>query len=182
MSIRSLRSASPLATVLAVVLFAAGCAGDEATDDAPADDAPAEDAPAEDDTDEDEPTGDGGYDVEEQPGDAAAVLVSPADGDTVTSPVPLEMSAEAVDIVPADAPEVGEAHLHVIVDAGCAETGELIPGPSDEAAAEGYNHFGDGSTEGEIELEPGEYELCVQLADGVHRAFGETQVVSITVE
>lgn len=152
-----------VALLLAVALFAAACGAEDAPD-APDD------------------AGEGGYAFDEQPGAAAATLTSPVDGDTVSSPVPVEMSGENVDIVAAGAPEVGEAHLHVIVDTGCIEPGELIPGPSDEATADGYNHFGDGSTEGEIELEPGEYELCVQLADGVHRAFGETQVIEVTVE
>jgi hypothetical protein len=151
---------SRVAVLLAAALFAAACGAEDPPEDAD----------------------EGGYSFDEQPEAAAAMLTSPVDGDTVSSPVPVELSADAVDIVAAGAPEAGEAHLHVIVDTGCVETGELIPGPSDEATADGYNHFGDGSTEGEIELEPGEYELCVQLADGVHRAFGETEVIEITVE
>lgn len=162
---RSESGRSRVALVLAAALFAAACGAQDAPDDESPDDA-----------------GEGGYAFDEQPEAAAAMLASPVDGDTVSSPVPVEMSAEAVDIVAAGAPEVGEAHLHVIVDTGCFETGELIPGPSDEATADGYNHFGDGSTEGEIELDPGEHELCVQLADGVHRAFGEPQVIEVTVE
>lgn len=153
-------SGGRVALVLVAALFAAACGAEEVADDA----------------------GEGGYVFDEQPEDATAMLMTPADADTVNSPVRVEMSAEAVDIVAAGAPEEGEAHLHVIVDAGCVETGELIPGPSDEAAADGYNHFGDGSTEGEIDLEPGVYEWCVQLADGVHRAFGGTQVIEVTVE
>jgi hypothetical protein len=180
-----------LAALLVVAMVAVACADDDTTDDgvddteevdeaAEADDEAAE---ADDDAAEaDDEATENGYEFDEQPDDAAAMLEQPADGDTVSSPVPVEMAAEGVDIVPAGAPEVGEAHLHVIVDTGCVETGELIPGPSDEATADGYIHFGDGSTSGEIDLEPGEYELCVQLADGVHRAFGETQVIQITVE
>lgn len=124
----------------------------------------------------------GDYDIADQPDDAAAAFVSPADGDTVSGPVTVELAAEGVDIVPADAPAAGEAHLHVIVDQGCVDDGEIIPGPSDEATADGFNHYGDGSMGGDIELEPGDHELCVQLADGVHRAFGETETITITVE
>jgi hypothetical protein len=122
------------------------------------------------------------YDIGDQPADAAATFVTPADGDTVTSPVAVEMAAEGVDIVPADAPAVGEAHFHILVDIGCAETGEFLPGPSDEAIEQGYYHFGDGSTETELDLEPGTYELCLQLADGVHAAYGQTDTIEITVE
>jgi hypothetical protein len=107
--------------------------------------------------------------------------VSPSDGETVSSPVGVEMAADGVEIVPAGERVAGEGHLHVLVDIGCADPGELLPGPSDEAIADGYHHFGDGSTEGDIELEPGTYELCLQLADGAHQAFGEPDTIEITV-
>ena len=122
------------------------------------------------------------YDVSQQPTDAAASFVTPSDGDTVGAPVQVGMAAEGVDIVPADAPVVGEGHFHINVDIGCVDEGEVVPGPSEEATEEGYLHFGDGSTEAELDLEPGTYELCLQLADGVHRAFGETHTITVTVE
>lgn len=143
----------------AFVLLAAGCG-------------------AADDADE---VADDEYDISAQP-DAAASFVTPSDGDTTGSPVAIEMAAEGVEIVPVDAPAVGEAHFHVVVDAGCVEEGDFFPGPSDEAEADGYFHFGDGSTETELELEPGTHELCLQLADAVHAAFGTPETIQITVE
>jgi hypothetical protein len=70
----------------------------------------------------------------------------------------------------------------VTVDIGCYDTGETIPGPSDEDEAEGRFHLGDGSDSRELDLEPGTYELCVQLADGLHVAYGETETIEVTVE
>jgi hypothetical protein len=121
------------------------------------------------------------YTVTAQP-DAAATFVSPSDGDTVSSPLTVELAAEGIELVPAGEPLAGEGHLHVLADIGCYETGEVIPGPSDEDEAEGRFHLGDGSDTREITLEPGDYELCVQLADGVHTAFGETETIAVTVE
>jgi hypothetical protein len=92
------------------------------------------------------------------------------------------MEAEGVTIVPAGPAAVGEAHFHIMVDIGCVAGGEFIPGPSDDATAQGYRHFGTGVSAAELELEPGEYELCLQLADGVHQAFGATDTITITVE
>lgn len=117
-----------------------------------------------------------GYDITDQPADAAARFVTPQDGDTVTSPVQVEMAADGVEIVPAGEPAVGEGHFHVLVDVGCVDDGTAVP------SEEGYNHFGDGSTTTELELEPGTYELCLQLGDGTHLAFGETDVITVTVE
>jgi hypothetical protein len=128
------------------------------------------------------PDNDVEYSVDDQPDNAAASFVSPSDGDTVSSPVAIAMAAEGVEIVPAGPPAVGEGHFHVAVDIGCIDEGELIPGPSEEAEAMGHYHFGDGSTEAELDLEPGDYELCVQLADGIHVAYGDTETINITVE
>ena len=137
-------------------------------------------------TDEDDGVADdadnGEYSVEDQPDDAAASFVSPSDGDTVSSPVTVELAAEGVELAEADAPVVGEGHLHVMADIGCYDEGEFIPGPSDEDEAEGRFHLGDGSDSREIDLEPGEYELCVQLGDGIHTAFGDTETITVTVE
>ena len=153
-----------IVVAVVLVLGLAACGNDD--DDAVVDDPPPVDAE---------------YSIDDQPDDAAARWVSPSDGDTVSSPVSVEMAADGIEIVPADNPVAGEGHLHILVDIGCADPGEILPGPSDQAAADGYLHFGDGSTSGEIELEPGTYELCLQLADGVHRAFGATDTIEITV-
>lgn len=122
------------------------------------------------------------YSIEEQPAAATASFVSPTDGDTVSSPFSVELAAGEVELTPVGAPAVGEAHLHVTADLGCYDTGERIPGPSDEDEAEGRFHLGDGSDGREIDLEPGTHELCVQLADGIHTAFGETETITVTVE
>ena len=118
----------------------------------------------------------------DQPDEAAATFVTPSDGDIVTSPVTVEMLAEGIDIVAAGDRAVGEGHFHIMVDTGCVENGAFVPGPSEQAEAEGHYHFGDGSTQAELELEPGTYELCLQLGDGVHQAFGATDRIQITVE
>ena len=151
-----------------------GCIGEDDTDD---------EEPTDDDTDDEEPVDDDEeVTVDDQPDDAAAMFVTPEDGDTVESPVEFEAEVEGVELAPAGEAVEGEGHLHILVDQDCFEDGETIPGPSDEAEEDGIYHWGDGQSEGEIDLEPGEYDLCLQLADGPHRAFGETDEISITVE
>ena len=125
---------------------------------------------------------DAAYSLEQQPDDAQASFVSPQDGDTVTAPFTVELEAEGVDLAAAGAPVVGEGHLHVMADIGCYAAGETIPGPSDEDEAEGRFHLGDGSDSREIDIEPGTYDLCVQIADGPHTAFGQTETITVTVE
>jgi len=124
---------------------------------------------------------DNGYDVSDQP-DAAAIFVSPMDGDTVSTTFTVELAVTGVTLTPVGTPAIGEGHLHVMADIGCFGDGELIPGPSPDDEAEGIFHLGDGSDSREITLEPGTYELCVQLGDGAHQAFGDTQTITVTVE
>lgn len=121
------------------------------------------------------------YSVEAQPA-ASASFISPVDGETVSSPFTVVLAADGITLTPAGIPAVGEAHLHVLADIGCYPTGESIPGPSEQDEAAGRFHLGDGSDSREIVLPPGTYELCVQLADGVHTAFGSTQTITVTVE
>ena len=154
--------------LFAVLILALAACADDATEEVEADDA-TEEVEADD------------YSVDDQP-DAAASFVSPSDGDTVTSPFTVELAADGIELAPAGEPAVGEGHQHVMVDIGCYDSGESIPGPSDGDEAEGRFHLGDGSDSREIDLEPGTYELCVQLADGIHQAFGSTETITITVE
>lgn len=148
-----------ITALLAVLVLALAACGDEAAEEPASDECSVADQP-----------------------DAEASFVSPSDGDTVSSPFTVELAADGVDLVPAGIPVVGEGHLHVMADIGCYGDGEVISGPSDEDEAEGRFHLGDGSNSREIDLEPGTYELCVQLGDGVHQAFGSPQTITVTVE
>ncbi len=148
------------------VVGLSGCLGDD-------DEEPPAEAP-EDDPDE--------YSLDDQPADAAAMFVSPEDGATVSSPVSFEGTVEGIELAPAGDPAVGEGHLHVLVDHETFETGEVIPGPSESAEDRGIYHWGDGQSDGDIELEPGEYTVSLQIADGPHRAYGEPDEITITVE
>ena len=101
------------------------------------------------------------------------------DGDTIRAPALVQWSAENFTIEPAGEVRAGAGHLHVMVNTGCVPAGEIVP--SDET----HLHFGKAQTEAELALAPGEYTLCLQAADGEHRALegeGMTQVINITVE
>lgn len=159
-----------LPLLVGLLVAAAGC--DTGADDPVLEGDPADTESADDD----------GYAVEDQPDGAAVFVTSPDAGATVGSPVELEFEAEGVELAEAGEPAVGEGHVHVLVDRGCPELGEAIPGPDEEAEAEGIFHLGDGSSTTDLELDPGEHELCVQLGDGAHQAFGATDELQLTVE
>jgi hypothetical protein len=106
-------------------------------------------------------------------------FVSPADGESVTSPVHVTMGAENFIIEPAGVRNPGAGHLHIIVDAECIKPNQDIP--KDET----HLHFPNGELEADLDLAPGTHTLCLQAGDGYHTAlFGEgmTQTITITVE
>ena len=94
--------------------------------------------------------------------DARVFFISPADGDTVNNPIRVVFGTEGMTVVPAgnDMPHSG--HHHLLIDTELPELG--MPIPKDEH----HVHFGDGSTETEITLEPGEHTLQLLLRAHLH--------------
>ena len=93
---------------------------------------------------------------------ATVFFISPADGDTVSNPVRVVFGIEGMEVVPAgeNAPHTG--HHHLLIDTGLPDLG--LPIPKDAQ----HVHFGDGSTETEITLEPGQHTLQMLLGDHLH--------------
>ena len=96
------------------------------------------------------------------PEGARVFFVSPADGATVSNPVKIVFGIEGMSVAPAgdDTPHSG--HHHIIIDAELPDLGMPIP------ANDNYVHFGDGRTETELNLEPGEHTLQMLLGDHMH--------------
>ena len=143
----------PFLTVAAVallVLFAA-CAADESGDSETHDDHEAEAAEAVDD------------------GAPRVYFDGLENHDTIPSLVTLNFAAENFTIEPVGdgAINEGAGHYHIAIDGECLEPGIVIP------TADPWIHFGDGSSSIEIELEPGEHYLCLQIGDGEHRTLDE---------
>jgi hypothetical protein len=108
------------------------------------------------------------------------------DGGTYTSPVEVIFGTNNFDIVAVEEPPVvrpGEGHYHLALDVECVPAGEIIP-----PGTPSYIHFGDGSDRIDLQLDPGEHTLCLQIADGEHRVFDGpdasrlTKQITITVE
>jgi hypothetical protein len=95
-------------------------------------------------------------------------FISPADGATVSSPVHLQLGMENYMLmaVPEGTPteaRPGMAHQHVGVDTQCLPVGETIP------KADPWVHLGNGATEMDMQLTPGDHTLTVQAGDDLHR-------------
>jgi hypothetical protein len=135
-------------SALGLLAFASAC-GDKAPDEAVVDAAKPDPAPA----------------VLERTASATGATVffiSPADGDTVSNPIKVVFGIEGMDVVAAgtDAPHSG--HHHLLIDTDLPDMGLPIPKDGNHV------HFGDGSTETEITLEPGQHKLQMLLGDHLH--------------
>ncbi|MEX1266789.1 MAG: DUF4399 domain-containing protein [Woeseia sp.] len=93
---------------------------------------------------------------------ARVYFITPQDGDVVSSPVRVEFGIEEMEVVPAGTQARNSGHHHVLVDTGLPPMDAPIPADSQHV------HFGDGSTETELDLGPGEHTLQLLFADHLH--------------
>jgi len=110
---------------------------------------------------------------------ARVFFISPADGEAVSSPVRVEFGIEGMTVVPAGNDTAHSGHHHLLIDTGLPNPGLPIPKDGN------HIHFGDGSTEAEIELEPGEHRLQMLLGDHLHIPHDPplaSAVISVIVE
>ncbi|MEQ6121812.1 DUF4399 domain-containing protein [Reichenbachiella sp. MALMAid0571] len=110
--------------------------------------------------------------VEEEP---SVFFKSPADGATVASPVFIEMGVKGMKIEPAGQVNEGFGHHHILINQASWPEGQVIP------ASDSTIHFGKGQTDTSLELEPGEYTISLQFANGVHASYGEDMAASIKI-
>ncbi|MEM8815615.1 MAG: DUF4399 domain-containing protein [Pseudomonadota bacterium] len=109
---------------------------------------------------------------------ARVFFITPADGDTVESPVSIEFGIEGMAVVPAGNPQEHSGHHHLIINAELPQADMPIP------ANDNYIHFGDGSTSTTVELPPGEHTLQLLLGDHIHIPHDPpvtSEVITITV-
>jgi hypothetical protein len=96
------------------------------------------------------------------PKGAEAYIISPKDGDTVTSPVTVVFGLKNMGVVPAGLAFEGAGHHHLLIDTDLARFDEPIP------ADDKHIHFGKGQTEATIELTPGKHTLQLVVGDMLH--------------
>lgn len=113
----------------------------------------------------------------EVPANAKVFFKNLKDGQTVTSPVKVEMGATGISIDSAGAIKPNSGHFHILIDAGDSiASGIVIPNDST------HLHFGNAQKEATIKLTPGKHKLTIQMADGIHRSYGSKLATSITVD
>ena len=97
-------------------------------------------------------------------------------GETVTSPVKVEMGVEGMKLDTAGPVIAGVGHHHILVDAGdSVSAGQMIPKDST------HLHFGKAQSSASVPLQPGKHTLTLQFADGLHRSYGSQMASTVTI-
>ena len=115
--------------------------------------------------------------VPEIPAGAKVFFKNLKNGETVKSPLKVEFGVEGIALDTAGTIKPASGHHHLLIDAGDSLAAGMIV-PKDST----HLHFGKAQTETEIKLTPGEHQLTLQYADGIHRSYGSKLAATIKVK
>ena len=120
------------------------------------------------------------YGATPAPKDAKVNIISPKDGDVVTSPVTVLFGLEGMGVAPAGVDKPNTGHHHLLVDA-------KEPPAMDKPIAkdEQHLHFGGGQTQTTLTLAPGTHTLQLVMGDKGHMPHSPpviSKAITITVK
>jgi hypothetical protein len=118
--------------------------------------------------------------VSPSPEGATLYFITPAEGDTVASPVTVRFGLRGMGVAPAGVDKADTGHHHLLID-----DPELPPPGQPLPATAQIVHFGGGQTEASIELSPGSHSLQLLLGNHLHIPHEPpvmSEKITITVE
>lgn len=113
------------------------------------------------------------------PADAKVYIISPKNGDTVSSPVTVQFGLSGAGVAPAGTQVENTGHHHLLIDDPTVDLTKALPS-SDQVV-----HFGKGQTETTLKLKPGKHTLQLIFADWKHQPFNPSlgsEKITITVK
>ena len=113
------------------------------------------------------------------PAGAKVYIISPKNGDTVSSPVLVQFGLSGAGIAPAGTQIDGTGHHHLLIDDPAVDLTQPLP------ATDQIKHFGKGQTETTLTLKPGKHTLQLIFADWKHQPFNPSVAsdkITITVK
>lgn len=113
------------------------------------------------------------------PAGARVFIISPINGETVSSPLEVKFGISGMAVAPAGDYAADSGHHHLLVDAELQDLSAPVP------TSDNHLHFGKGQTETTLELSPGEHTLQLVLGDGNHIPHEppvQSQRVTVTVQ
>jgi hypothetical protein len=109
------------------------------------------------------------------PKDSGVYFVNLKTGDTVSSPVIVQMGVKGKTVAPMGTMDIGKGHHHLIIDGSYIEKGQMVMKDST------HLHFGKGQTVDTLKLSSGQHTLTLQFADGTHMSYGKDWSSTITI-
>ncbi|HRP68303.1 MAG TPA: DUF4399 domain-containing protein [Turneriella sp.] len=100
----------------------------------------------------------------------------PLDKAELASPVKFTMHVEGMEVKPAGTMQEGTGHFHILINKTAVPAGEVVI--TDPV----HIHYGKGQTEDTRALEPGDYTVTLQFADGAHVSYGPAWAQSIHIK
>ncbi len=110
------------------------------------------------------------------PKDAKVFFKNLKNGETVKSPVKVEMGITGMSVDSAGTVKPNSGHFHILIDAGDSIPSGIVV-PKDAT----HLHYGNAQKEATLTLPPGKHTLAIQFADGIHRSYGSQLSKAITV-
>jgi len=98
------------------------------------------------------------------------------DGETVSSPVKVQMVATGISVDSAGAVKPNSGHFHIIIDGE-----DSIPSGEVVAKDSTHLHYGNAQQEATLDLPAGKHKLTLQFADGAHRSYGNKLASTVTI-
>ncbi len=98
------------------------------------------------------------------PPGASVYIITPEDGETISSPVKVHFGLRGMGIAPAGVDAELTGHHHLVVDQDTPALDDYLPTGNPQVI-----HFGKGQTETDLVLEPGEHTLQLVLGDKDHK-------------
>lgn len=94
---------------------------------------------------------------------AKVFIISPKNGETVTSPVTVKFGIKGMTLAPAGTKDPNTGHHHLLIDTDApADLSQPLP------ATDKIVHFGKAQTETTVNLPPGKHTLQLLLGDANH--------------
>lgn len=115
------------------------------------------------------------------PPNASVYIISPSDGEAVTSPFKVQFGLTGMGVAPAGVEKPNTGHHHLLIDTTLSLEQLKQPIPNDA----NHLHFGGGQTETMVTLPPGEHKLQLVLGDSSHVPFNPpltSPVITVTVK
>jgi len=97
------------------------------------------------------------------PEGASVYFISPADGETLSSPITVKFGLKGMGVAPAGVDKKHTGHHHILID-----TDTLPDLTKPLPATDKIKHFGGGQTQTQLELAPGKHTLQLVLGNHLH--------------